>query len=347
MKRLLLIVFIISSCSKEQTKEQALDIGVSSTIAARNAGINIPDEIHFTPTPGVYPEGIVFDKFHNRFLVSSFTTGTIGIVSFDGTYTPFIQDPDLHATLGLKIDETNKRLLVVNTFFSLDESQLHTAELRIYDLQTGNLLSVTDLAALIPGVIHLDDDLAIDPQGNIYITDAKYPVVYKIDRNGIASVLFEDQRYAAPPGPLPFFWVGFNGIAYNNGLLLVGFYAGGKLLKIPVNDPDNSSEVQINSGMVSPDGLLLSKDGKRLIVMDNKYLSPAAEVMYLASNDNWVSANLIESFPTGFTSPTTATTDNKSVFVVYSYAHEIFFGAGPVQREFIIQKLPFDNTQGF
>jgi hypothetical protein len=348
MKKIFVLMLVISGCSKELTNEQPTTLSEQQSSAALQNHVRIPDQIHFIPSAGVYPEGVAFDKFNNRFLVSSFTTGTIGAVSFNGTYTPFITDPDLHATLGLKIDESNQRLLVVNTFFSLDESQLHTAELRVYDLQNGNLIRVTDLAALRPDVIHLDDDLAIDPQGNAYITDAKYPVVYKVDQNGNASVLFENQQYSATPGPRTFFWVGFNGIAYNNnGFLIVGFYAGGKLLKIPVNDPDNYNEVQLNAGMVSPDGLLMSKDGKRLIVMDNKYLSPAAEIMYLTSNDNWVSGNLNASYPTGMVSPTTATSSNKDVFVIYSYAHEIFFGAGPSQREFIIQKIPFENTQGF
>jgi sugar lactone lactonase YvrE len=347
MKKFVLLLLVLAACKKEVQEPAALlhEERAEPLVQQR---VDLPDQVHFTPGNNIYPEGVVFDKFSNRFIVSSFTTGTIGTVTPDGVYAPFIKDPDLHATLGLKIDETNQRLLVVNTFFSLDESLLHTAQLRVYELHTGALIRVTDLAALRPGVLHLDDDLAVDPQGNVYITDAKDPVIYKVDRNGRASVLFESQQYATPPGPLPFFWVGFNGIAYNNhGFLLVGFYAGGKLLKIPVDDPDKFSEVQLDAGLVSPDGLLMSKEGKRMIVMDNKYLSAAAEIMYLTSRDNWASASLTASFPTGWVSPTTATSDNKNLFVLYSYAHEIFFGAGPTNREFIIQKLPFEEGQGF
>jgi sugar lactone lactonase YvrE len=344
MKKLFVLLLIISGCTKEIKRDVA--DGVTETSDKRKA--RIPDQIRFTPDAGVYPEGVVYDKFNHRFIVSSFTTGTIGIVTPDGNYTPFIQDPALHATLGLKIDESNQKLLVVSTFFSLDESQLHTAELRVYDLRTGDLNRVTDLAVLRPGVPHLADDLAIDPQGNAYITDAKAPIVYKVDREGNATVLFENQLYAAPPGPLPFFWVGFNGIAYDrSGFLIVGFYAGGKLLKIPIDNPSGYSEIPLNAGLVSPDGLLINKNGKQLIVVDNKYLSPASEIMQLTSNDNWQTAALASSFPTGLVSPTTATTDGKDIFVIYSYAHEIFFGAGPTQREFIIQRLPFDNTQGY
>ena len=114
-----------------------------------------------------------------------------------------------------------------------------------------------------------------------------------------------------------------------------------------MNDPDNFSQIQLDAGLISPDGLLISKDGKRFIVVDNKYLSPAAKVMYLTSDDNWNTATQMVSFPTGWVSPTTATSDSRDVFVIYSYTNEIFFGAGPAQRAFIIQKMSFENTQGF
>jgi DNA-binding beta-propeller fold protein YncE len=350
MKKLFFWMLIVSGCTKELNQEQTTTLSEQETRITTKAWLRIPDQIHFTPPPppGLYPEGVAFDRFNNRFLVSSFTTGTIGAVAYNGAYTLFIQDPDLHSTLGLKIDEANKHLLVVATSFSLDVSQqLNIAQLRIYDLQTGTLIQVVDLAALRSNVQHLADDLTTDPQGNVYITDAKSPIVYKVDRNSHASVLFENERYAEPPG-FPFYWVGFNGIAYNNnGFLIVGFYTEGKLLKIPVNDPDNYSEIQLDDPIASPDGLLISQDGKELLVVDNRYLGDDAEIVRLVSDDKWTSAKRIESFPTGLVSPTTATSDGKDVFVIYSYVHKVFFGTDSPQTEFMIQKLPFENTKAF
>jgi DNA-binding beta-propeller fold protein YncE len=232
----------------------------AQNIAAVQFRSDIPDQIHFT-AHGVYPEGIAFDRFNNRFLVSSFATGTIGTVRFSGVYSPFIQDPDLHSTLGLAIDEARKQLVVVSGFAD------NIAELGIYNLQTGNRIRLVDLAALRPNGAHGADDVAIDPEGNKYVTDAKSPIIYKIDQNGNPSVFFENDLFAEPPG-FPYIWVGFNGIAYDkNGNLIVGFYSGSKL------------------------------------------------------------------------------SDGKNVFVLYSYLHKVFFNADFSQTEFIIQKMPFENTK--
>jgi hypothetical protein len=57
--------------------------------------------IKFTQT-NLFPEGVVYDKFNNRFYVSSVTRGTIGIVKKDSSYTPFITDALLTSTNGLE-----------------------------------------------------------------------------------------------------------------------------------------------------------------------------------------------------------------------------------------------------
>jgi hypothetical protein len=342
MKKLFILMLIASSCKKEIYPEQSTVPIEQQTQLVTQAGVRIPDQIGFT-VPGLYPEGIAFDKFNNRFLVSSFGKGTIGTVSFIGDYTPFIRDDDLKSTLGLHIDEARKRVVVAVT----DGLFGDVAKVGVYDLQTGSRIWLIDLAPLWPEAIHLADDLAIDPEGNIYITDAKSPVIYKVDINGRASVFFENDLFAKPPG-FPFYWVGFNGIVYNNnGFLIVAFYAAGKLIKIPVNDPINFSEVQLDVPITSADGLLLSQNGRELIVVDNKYLTYPPVIVRMVSNDKWVSAQRIESFPTGFTSPTTATSDGRNVFVLYTYLFDIFFGTPNTNTKFLIQKMPFENTKAF
>jgi hypothetical protein len=157
------------------------------------------------------------------------------------------------------------------------------------------------------------------------------------------SILFENEKYATGPGQF-----GFNGIEYNkNGFLIVAFSAGGKLLKIPVNDTASYSEIQLDASLVSPDGLLISSDGKELIVVDNKNLSAPMEVLYLTSDDKWASATRVASFPTGLVTPTTVTSDGKNVFVLYAFLHKLFSTPGSPQADFIIQKVPFEHTNVF
>ena len=342
-------LLLFTDCQKEINQEQA--VSEEQTVMAAQARVDIPDEISFTQ-PGLYPEGIAFDKFNSRFLVSSFGKGTIGTVSLNGNYTPFIEDNDLKSTLGLHIDEARKRIIVAVTDGLLGD----VAKVGVYDLNTGSRIWLIDLASLYPGGIHLADDLTIDPQGNIYITDVKSPVIYKVDINGNASVFFEDQYFAMPPG-FPYYWIGFNGIVYdNNGFLIVTFYAGafvGKpsLFRIPINDPQNFSAVELDVVATFPefslDGILLSRDGKELIGVNNKFIAVPGEIVHFSSNDHWVSAKQIETFPTGFTSPTTATSDGKDVFVIYSFLYDIFFGTPFTNSTFIIKKVPFENLNAF
>jgi hypothetical protein len=346
------IVLTVTSCQKKIEQIQKSVAEEQATTIGDRVKIDVPDEIRFTQ-PGLYPEGVAFDKFNNRFLVSSFGRGTIGAVSFDGNYTPLIEDPDLKSTLGLHIDEARKRIVVAVTDGLLGD----VSKLGVYDLNTASRIWLIDLAAVYPNGIHLADDLTIDPQGNIYITDTKSPVIYKVDLHGNTSVFFEDQNFAKPPTVAARVWSGFNGIAYDNdGFLVVAFYAGsavGKpsLMKIPVNDPQHFNAVALDFPAIFPDfsldGILLSRNGKELIGVNNKYLSRPMEIVHLTSNDHWNSAKRMETFATGFSSPTTATSDGKNVFVIYSYLYDIFFGAPFTNNTFEIKKIPFENLNTF
>jgi len=337
MKKLLVFFVILTSCTKQYLPdEQSRSANVAS--AVRNAS-EIPDEIHFTAL-GLYPEGIVFDRMNNRFLVSSVAKGTIGVVSYDGTYTPFIEDDDLQATIGMKIDEPRKQLIVSATSMERD-----LAQLRIYDLNTGSLVQKVDLGALRPNSKHFIDDVTLDPQGNKYVTDAHSPIVYKVTANGAASVLFENEKYAQPDD-FQFLWFGFNGIAYNkSGFLLVGFFAGpAALLKIPVNDPDKFVEVDVDGVLGAVDGLLISNDGKQLAAVGFDFSTEQLGVMYLRSDDKWKSAWKTDFFETGFVTPTTLTSDGNNVYVIYSYLLEFLLGLEP-RSEFIIKKVPISSKK--
>jgi sugar lactone lactonase YvrE len=337
MKKLLILLLVVTGCAKELKQEPTFSPGLQKAGQIKQGKLDIPDQIQFARS-GLYPEGVVFDQFNNRFLVSSLTTGTIGAVTFDGTYTPFIQDAALPATAGLEIDEARKQVLAVVS--SLTAS---VAKLGIYDLYTGGRIQLVDLGALRPGAGHFANDVAVDAQGNRYVTDSFSPIIYKVDRYGNASVFFENEKYATAPGQF-----GFNGIEYNkNGFLIVAFSAGGKLLKIPVDDTASYSEIQLEASIVSPDGLLMSSNGKDLIVVDNKNLGAPMEVLYLTSNDKWASATRVASFQTGFVTPTTATSDGKDVFVLYAFLHKLFSTPQSTQADFMIQKVPFENTNVF
>jgi len=88
------------------------------------------------------------------------------------------------------------------------------------------------------------DDVAVDEQGNAYVTDAKASKIWKVDVNGklvntITSPLF------TPPG-----WynnlVALNGIVYHpDGFLIVIHTFSGYLYKIDLTNGDVSNQVSV------------------------------------------------------------------------------------------------------
>ncbi len=324
------------SCSSDVAEVEKA--GQAAQAAAKKAAKEIPDQINFT-RPGLYPEGIAFDRRNDRFLVSSVSTGTIGAVTYDGTYTPFIQDPALTATVGLTIDDARRRVLAAVSNPALG----NVASLGIYDLNTGERIELVNLLEAGRGAANFANDVALDPQGNAYVTNSFSPIIYKVDRDGNASVFFQDNQFATTPGQF-----GFNGIAYHNsGFLIVAFSRDNALYKIPLRDPSAFSKIELNAPLQNPDGLLLSQDGKQLVVVNNAGGSEAGRVLSFVSDDKWESGQLADRFATGPVFPTTATSDGKNVFVLYAYLNRLFNPALPAQTTFTIQKVPFADNRPF
>lgn len=341
----LLIFFLIClgtvSCSPEELWDDFKDV-IDDVDAAKG----VPERILFT-SPGLYPEGVSHDALNRRFLVSSLTTGNIGTVSYDGKYMPFITDERLIAAIGLQVDEARKRVLVAGadpggTPNSSPATAEQTAVLGIYNLETGAPMHFVDLGALRPGMGHFANDITLDKQGNAYITDSFSPIIYKVDMWGNASVFYENSDFATAPGSF-----GFNGIAFHpSGFLLVAYSADNAIYKIPLKNTSAISKVQLNDPLEGPDGLLLSQNGKQLIVVNNAGGAASGRVLSFKSSDMWDTATLSNSFMAGAVFPTTATGYGDEVFVLYAYLNQLFSGQEP-QEVYTIRKMPFSNNETF
>lgn len=314
------LVLLFAACTKSPVTEETAS-GTIPTEEAKAKPLQLLQDIVFTQ-PDLFPEGVVYDKFNDRFYVSSTTRGDIGIVDRFGTYTPFITDPALVGTTGLEIDEARKRLYVSN---STDGS------VGIYDINTGQRIAFIDLKALLPGAPVFTNDIALDPQGNAYVTNSRTPVIYKISRDGVASIFYYDAAFATSG-------FGFNGIEYGNqqgGFLLVAYSAANQVVKFPVDNPSGYNIVGLNASLAGPDGLLLSKNGKELVVVNNAG-GGNGRVLLFASNNKWSTGTATDTFETGPVFPTTATTDGKGVYVLYAYLNR----RGVGQAEYTIKLVP-------
>jgi sugar lactone lactonase YvrE len=302
------------------------------------ASPSLPEAVAFTQA-GLYPEGVQYDAADSRFFVGSQTRGAIGQVKDDGTYTQFADDPTLVSTIGMRLDEGRNRLLVAvsdpgyNPARTSTATQRRLAGLASFNRASGQRLAYTDLGALRPGQNHFANDIAVDAQGNAYVTDSFSPIIYKVDAQGVATVFLENAQLAAPAGAF-----GLNGIVFHpDGYLLVAKSNEGALFKVPLASPTAFTRVTLPQALTGADGLLL-QDNNTLQVVTNAQ----AKVYRLASTDNWTSATISGTFSTPPQYPTTlARRAGADSYVLYANLNALQASQNPPVSVFTIARVKF------
>lgn len=258
-------------------------------------GSTYPDEILVSGV-AQNPEGIELDVTTESFFLSSLNAGPILRIEMDGSHTPFSSgEPFPLSTAGLQIDHARNRLLAAgfNGAELLDEDPetRGVSFLRIYDLDTGAHRQDVALSTLLPDApAYFANDIAVDADGNAYISDWYAGVVYKVDVEGNASVFWTNTS-VVPGGP--------NGLdAHPDGYLLVSVlndpsYTEYALVKVPFDAPESAADVQIaGADFHGFDGMVLTSTGA-VVGVTNDGASPGGNVLLeLESTDGWVSANV-------------------------------------------------------
>ena len=301
----------------------------------------IPD-IYPMQELSLYPEDIVYDEGTEKTYVGSYYKGKIITVDLYGNITDFVIDESLVAVVGMAIDEENNRLLVCNSDAGISQrsdpsTTGQLAEVIAYDLTTGAKLKTIDLVGLYQGGQFLND-LALDNDGNIYVTNSFSPVIYKIDANDNPSVFITDTIFNVPPQTF-----GLNGIVYHeDNYLIVGKSFGGVLYKIPLSHPNNIQEIKLNTPVNSLDGLLLTSNA--LILVSNNFTgAPFDEAIYeIETSDSWTSGTVTNTFTSlGGIYPTTVTLIENELFVNYGYFPELIDPNSAPNDDFQLQKVNF------
>ncbi len=231
---------------------------------------------------GFIPEGIEYDQANRRFLSGSLAEGTIFELHEDGRVAPFITDASLVSTVGIEVDEPRDRLLVTNSDrAAFQPGNVGQAKLGVYSLTTGERLAMVDLAAVIgtpkDPPQYFANDVTVDGDGNVYVTDTMMNVIYKVTPDYQASVLHRFTDLAVPE---------LNGIVHHaNGYLLV--VAGHDTYTEPVANPAGTSKVSVTDPVGGQDGIVCTADG-RLASVSNSGDAPA--VVAFTSSDDWATA---------------------------------------------------------
>ncbi|WP_242512195.1 SMP-30/gluconolactonase/LRE family protein [Serratia marcescens] len=300
--------------------------------------------IDFSPdAAGAYPEGIAWNARAGAFLVSSLRGGQLGLVYPDGRYRRFSTGSGLITTSGMLVDAERNRVLVCNedvgvSLNSASGTRNRVAQVLEFNLDTGALQQTYDLSSLSRGPT-LANDLALDAQGNIYVTDSFQPQIYKIDRaTRQVSILVRSARLmpadapAAAQGTQPY----LNGIVYHpDGYLIAADYTRGLLWKVTLDNAPAISEIRLPQRLKGPDGLRL-KNAHELVIVQSypgRKGGMSGNVTLLASSDGWASAHLAAvATPPGLDGPTGAALRDGEVWVVNSRYPRLFADVAQAER---------------
>lgn len=306
----------------------------SSTAFAGSASpLSGKSEIRLTADKN-YAESMSWSAKQNRFFVGSVTHGTIGTVSPDGEYKPFVTDEKLVSTVGILVDDARNTLWAANSdpgagSRTTTSTQGKLAGVAKYDATTGKRLAYYDLGALSEGP-HFANDLALDEDGNAFVTDSFAPIVYKIDTKGKASIFAQNPLFKDADG------FNLNGIAYHEGgYLLVGKYNSGDLFKVSVSDPADVQKVTLPETIKGADGFNLF-DGKHLFVAVNL---GADKTIELISTDNWKTAKIAREVKSTASMPTAPTRVGDDVWILNSRLDTLFDPKADKVSDSLLQKF--------
>jgi sugar lactone lactonase YvrE len=305
----------------------------SVAFAGNAAPLSGKTEIQFTSDKN-YAESTSWSAKQNRFFVGSVTHGTIGTVSPDGKYKPFVTDDKLVSTVGILVDDASNTLWAANSDPGAGDrtsaaTQGKLAGVAKYNATTGKRLAYYDLGALSEGS-HFANDLTLDERGNAYVTDSFAPIIYKIDTAGKATIFAQNPLFKDANG------FNLNGIAYHEGgYLLVGKYNSGDLFKINVADPTDVQKVKLPEPIIGADGFSLF-DGGHLFIAINLGADKTVE---LVSTDDWRTAKITQEVKSAKSMPTAPTRVGDSVWVLNSRLDTLFDPKAEKVSDFLLQKF--------
>lgn len=310
-----------------KTVKQLVSAAVAMTLVIGLQAQNIT----FNETE-LYPEGLTYSKKLKSFLVSSLTQGTVGKVDWDGNYTKFIDDEDIVSSIGIKADDKNDILYVCisdpGVSVKTDKrTQGKLAKVAAYTLSTGKRKFIVDLGVINADKNNFANDLTIDKDGNLYVTNSFDNVIFKVNKSGEASIYARSDMWTGDGFSL-------NGITYlKSGLLIVDKMNDGGLFTVDLNNDGKVTKIDAPA-VVGADGIVLI-NSKELWVISNGQ----QKAFRLKSEDNWASAKIVSTVDTEASFPSTGVKVKKDSYILNAKLNEVFDPETPNSSDFIIQKL--------
>jgi sugar lactone lactonase YvrE len=298
---------------------------ISTAINAQNIEFNATE---------LYPEGTAYSKKQNTFYVSSLHYGKISKVGFDGKVTDFIIDEDLVSSIGILADEKRKLLYVCISDPGVSvktnaATQVKLAKVAAYDLITGKRKFIADLGALNKDGGNFANDITIDNEGNLYVTNSASPIIYKITQTGEASIFATSEMWRADGFNL-------NGIVFHkDGYLIAAQSNTGVLYKINLLNPTIITKIK-TAPILGADGLVLASSNELLVISNS-----AQKVVRLMLDDKSENATVNGEVATKLTFPTTGVFLKNKYYVLNAKLNEIFDPKSVKTSNFLLQQIQF------
>lgn len=292
------------------------------------------------PGSDLFPEGIV-TAANGDIFVTGFGNGSV-LRIIDGKEVEFFKRPGedgLSSAVGLAIDEVRRRLWVANFFFDGFSS-----DLKVFDLDDGTLLAT--LTNEIGGISSFFNELAIDAEGNVYISDTSTPSIWvaKADLSAVELLVVDDLL----ENPDPNRQFGLNGLALTpDGNYLIASVmdrispGGGRLVRVSLHDPV-VSDITLN-GLLKTINTFGGSDGmffeQGQLFMVN--VTPPTSIMTARFNQDFTEAELVarDTFEPVYNRPTASAIRDGRLWTVNSQLdHIIDDGNGALNTP---PELPF------
>jgi len=266
----------------------------------------ILDHIDLT-TPFLIPESMDYVQGRGYIIGSVGLGGTWSVSDSTGTVAAFVNTLTMNHTFGIEHDKRsgrNRLLVCVGPDISraLNPNAPFQSAVAVIDLNvaTPTLTTFYDLSAVGPvGAPRMCNDIVSDAVGNIYATDSFGAQVWKITPAGAITTFISNPE-----------WVGSTGLAF--GTDGIEYTKDGNLIVGHISDSQANSTLWLVTTGVSPTSTLINITGGPVFAPDGIYFGPSGclyvvggtKVHRLASTDNWVNAQVLESVAVSCTTPT-------------------------------------------
>lgn len=280
-----------------------------------------------------FPEDVAIHQGTGEIFVGGLASGDIQrIVGGQATYFKNSGEDGLMEVIGMAVDAARNRLWVCNS--SLFQGNL--PDVRVFDTVSGNLLG----AFPIPddGLFHFFNDVALDMDGNAYITDSTAPILWSVDvgLTQIEKYIEDAALFDIRSG------FNLNGIALtpdgNYLITAIPASAGTTLYRIDIQTREVTL-IELDNLFVGGDGLVF-KD-------ENTLVSVLFDISTIELQCDFQKGKVTE-FPeisTHLDNATTADIFDGRLYVVNSQFDHLFSGDGLEQPPFTLTVIPLERIE--